>query len=123
MDLVDEQDRLRTFFQLIEQRLEALLEIATVFGTGQQGTQVEGVNHAVGQQVRHLVVDNALGQAFGNRGFTHARLAHQQRIVFAPTRQDLRNALDFQLTPHQRIDATLAREFVEVAGISIQGIA
>ncbi|MNZ68843.1 hypothetical protein D3C78_871190 [compost metagenome] len=123
VDLVDEQDRLRTFFQLIEQRLEALLEIATVFGTGQQGTQVEGVNHAVGQQVRHLVVDNALGQAFGDRGFTHARLAHQQRVVLAPTRQDLCDTLDFQLTPHQGIDTTLAREFVEVAGISIQGIA
>lgn len=110
-------------FQFIEQRLEALLEITTVFGPGQQGAEVKGVNDTIGQQVRHLVVDNALGQAFGNRGFTHARLAHQQRIVFATTRQDLRDTLDFHLTAYQRIDATLAREFVEVAGISIQRIA
>ena len=36
VDLVDEQNGLRTLFQLTEQRLEALLEIAAVLGTGQQ---------------------------------------------------------------------------------------
>ena len=35
VDLVDEQDRVRTLAQLVEQRLEALLEVATVLGTGQ----------------------------------------------------------------------------------------
>eukprot|EP01132_Coremiostelium_polycephalum_P016380 gene16379-biopygen8373 len=123
VDFVNEQDRLRAFFQLAEQRLEALLEIATVLGPGEQCAQVKGVDDAVGQQVGHLVINNAFGQAFGNRGFTHACLTDQQRVVLAATRQDLRHALNFQLTPHQRIDPPLARQFVEVAGISVQRVA
>ncbi len=123
MDLVDKQDRLRAFFQLTEQRLEALLEIATVLGPGEQRPEIKGVDDAVGQQVRHLVINNALGQAFGDCGFTHARLTHQQRIVLATTSEDLRYTLDLKLTPHQRIDPPLARQFVKVAGIGIQWIA
>ena len=123
MDLVDEQDGLRAFFQLAEQRLEAFLEIATVLGPGEQRAQVKGIDDTAGQQVWHLVVDNALGQAFGNRGLTHARLAHQQRVVLATTRKDLRYTLNLMLTPHQRIDPPLARHFIEVAGIGIQRIA
>ncbi|RMP70909.1 hypothetical protein ALQ17_02429 [Pseudomonas fluorescens] len=123
VNLVDEQDRLRTLFQLTEQRLEALLEVATVLGPSEQGAQVKGVDDAVGQQLRHLVIHDALGQAFGNRGFTHARLAHQQRVVLATTREDLRYTLNLKLTPHQRIDPPLARQFIEVAGIGIQWIA
>ncbi len=41
MDFVDEQDGLWPLAQFTEQRLEALLEVAAVFGTGQQSTQVE----------------------------------------------------------------------------------
>ncbi|MNN10031.1 hypothetical protein D3C81_1229420 [compost metagenome] len=123
VDLVDEQDRLRTFAQLVEQRLEALLEVTAVLGTGQQGAQVQGVDHAVGQQVRHLAVDDTLSQAFGDGGFTDTGLTDQQRVVLAPTGEDLRHALDFELATDQRIDAPLTGLFVEVAGIGIQRIA
>ncbi|MNP21209.1 hypothetical protein D3C76_1138190 [compost metagenome] len=123
VDLIDEQDRLRAFAQLAEQRLETLLEVATVLGAGQQRTQVEGVHHALGQQVRHLTVDDTLGQAFGNGSFAHPGLTHQQRVVLAPTRQNLRDALDLLLAPDQRVDAPGAGQLVQVAGVSIQRVA
>ncbi|RMS09926.1 hypothetical protein ALP75_200346 [Pseudomonas syringae pv. actinidiae] len=123
MDLVDEQNRLRTLAQLIEQRLEALLEITTVFGPGQQGTQVKRIDNAVGKQVRHLIVDDTLGKAFGNGGFTHPGLSDQQRVVLAPTSQNLRHTLDFAFAADQWIDAPLTRQFVQIAGIGIQRIA
>ena len=123
MDFVDKQDRLRALFQLAQQRLETLLEIATVLGTRQQCAEVKGVDDAVSQQVRHLIVDDAFGQALGNRGFAHACFADQQRVVFAPTRQNLGNALNFHFAPHQRIDPALTGQFIQVAGISVQRIA
>ena len=123
VDLIDEQDRLRTLAQLTEQRLEALLEVATVLGTRQQRAQVEGVDDALGQQVRHLAIDDALGQAFGNGGLAHAGLTDQQRVVLAPTGEDLRDALDLLLTPHQWVDAPGTGQFVQVAGIGVQRVA
>ncbi|MCY1540383.1 hypothetical protein D9M68_760190 [compost metagenome] len=77
MDLVDEENGVRAFAQLIEQRLEALLEVAAILGTRQQRAKVQGIDHAVGQQVRHLVVDDALGQAFSDCGLADAGLADQ----------------------------------------------
>src|SRR3546814_687722 len=123
VDFVDEQDRLRTLFQLTQQRLEALLEITAVLGAGQQGPQIEGIDHTVGEQVRYLVIDDALGQTFSNRGLAHARLAHQQLVVLAAPGQDLGDPLDFRLASDQWIDTPLARQFIQIAGIGVQRIA
>ena len=123
VDLVDEQDRLRALAQLAEQRLEALLEVAAVLGTGQQRAEIEGVDHALRQQVGHLSVDDALGQAFGDGGLAHAGLADQQRVVLAPAGEDLRHALDLLLAPDQRVDAPGPGQFIQVAGIGVQRVA
>ncbi|MDT4809889.1 hypothetical protein FQZ97_427910 [compost metagenome] len=123
VDLVDEQHRVRALAQFVEQRLEALLEVAAVFGAGQQRAEVQRVDHAVGQQVGHLAIDDALGQAFGDGRLADARLADQQRVVLAPTGKDLRHPFDFRLAPDQRIDPPLPRQFVQIAGIGIQRMA
>ena len=86
---------MRTLAQLIEQRFKALLEVATILGTGQQGPQIKRINHAICQQVRHLIVYDTLGQALGDGGFTNPGLPHQQGIVFTPPRENLRNSLNF----------------------------
>ncbi|MDT4809307.1 hypothetical protein FQZ97_421890 [compost metagenome] len=123
VDLVDEEDGMGALAQLVEQRLEALLEIAAVFGAGQQRTEIQGIDHAVSQQVRHLIVDDTLGQAFCDGGLADTGLTHQQRVVLATTGQDLGDALDLGLATDQRIDTPQARQFVQVAGIGIQGMA
>ena len=123
VDLVDEQDGVRPLAQLVEQRLEALFEIAPVLGAGQQRAQIQRIDDTFRQQVGHLAIDDTLGQAFGDCRLADARLAHQQGIVLATPRQDLRNALNLGFAPHQWIDASLARQLVEVGGIGIQRMA
>ncbi|MCY1518282.1 hypothetical protein D9M68_529940 [compost metagenome] len=123
VDLVDEQHRMGALAQLVEQRLEAFLEVTAVLGTGQQGTEIQGIDDAIGQQVGDLSIDDALGQTFGDGGLAHPRLADQQRVVLAAPRENLRDPLDFVLAPDQRIDAPLASQFVQVAGIGIERIA
>src|SRR5690554_1488605 len=66
MDFVDEQDRLGTFLQRLEQRLEALLEVPAVLGTGQQCAEIQRVHHGLGQYVGYLAIHDTLGQTFGN---------------------------------------------------------
>jgi len=123
VDFIDEQDGLGPFAQLTQQCLEALLEVAAVFGTGQQRTQIKRINHAVGQQIRHLTIDDALGQTFSDGGLADTGLTHQQRVVLAATGEDLSNALDLGFAPNQRIDPPLTGQFVEIACVGVQRIA
>ena len=116
VDLVDEQDRVRQLLQRRQHALQALLEIAAVLGAGDQRAEVERVDHRLGQHLGHVALDDALGQAFGQRGLAHAGLAHVERVVLAPAAQHLDGALDFLRAPDQRVDLAGRGQLVEVAG-------
>ena len=114
VDLVDEQDRVGQLLQLREHGLQALLEVAAVFGTGDQRAQIERIDRRIGQHFGHVALDDALGQSFGDRGLAHAGLADVKRIVLAPAAQHLDGALDLVGPADQRVDPAFARELVEV---------
>jgi len=114
VNFVDEQHRMRAFLQLFQHRLEALLEIATVFSTGQQCAHIERIHLGVRENVRHFAARDAPGKPFGNGGLTHASLTDQERIVLPATAQHLHHTLDFQFTANQRIDLAVFRELVQV---------
>jgi hypothetical protein len=78
MDLVDEKDGVRIVRQLLEDPLQALLEIAPIFGTGQQGAHVQAIHRGVGENLRNATLDNVARQAFGDRGFADASFSNQQ---------------------------------------------
>ncbi len=123
MDLVDEQDRVRVLLQLRDHRLQALLEIAAVFGAGDQRAEIQRPHGAVFQYRRHVTLDDALGQPFGQRGLAHAGFADVERIVLAAAAQHLDRALDLLGAADQRIDLALLGQLVEVVGVLGQRIA
>ncbi len=120
MNFVDEQHRVRLVLELLEHGLEALLEIATIFGARQQRAHVERIDHGVLENGRHLPFGNAPGQTLGNSGLAHAGFTHQQRVVFATAAKNLNDALDFMLAADERIDLALLRQRVEVEGELIE---
>ena len=109
VDLVDEEDRAGLLLQLGDHALQALLEIAAVLGARDQRAHVERVDRAVGEHVRHLLLDDHARQALGDRGLADAGLADVQRVVLAAAAEDLDGALDFELAPDQRIDLAVLR--------------
>ena len=52
VDLVDEQDRLRAFGELLQHGLQPLLEVAAVLGAGQERAHVERVHLVFAQEIR-----------------------------------------------------------------------
>src|SRR3546814_455429 len=65
VQLVDEQDDLALVLgQVVEHRLEPLLELAAELGAGDQRAHVQRQHALAAQALRHLVVDDALRQAF-----------------------------------------------------------
>ena len=104
VQLVDEDNRLAFVFgQIFQHRFQALFKFTTEFGTRQQCSHVQ-TQHAFAQQsVWHFARHNALRQAFHNRGFTHARLTNQHRVVFGAALQHLNGAANFIVTANHGV--------------------
>ena len=104
VQLVDEQHRVVGVAQLLDDLLEALLELAAVLGAGDEAADVEREDALVEQRLGHVAGDDALGEALGDGRLADARLADQRRVVLRPAAQDLDDALDLLLAADDRID-------------------
>ena len=115
MQFVDEDDGVLALHQFLHDGLEPLLELAAVFGAGDDQGKIERQDALVGQKRRHVAVGNALRQAFDDGRLAHARLADQHGIVFRAAAENLDDAFDFAFAAHQRIELAFERRLRQVA--------
>ena len=123
VDFVDEQDGVGMRLEFLEHLLQPLLEIAAIAGAGEQRAHVEREHRRRRQYLRNLAVDDALGQAFGDRGLADAGFADEQRVVLLPAAQHLDGAVDLGISPDHRIDLAVARLLVEIDAVGIERLA
>jgi hypothetical protein len=122
MHLIDEQDVVLITLQRLDHGLHAVLEVTAVLRPGEQRTYVERIDGRLAQRLRHLVVDDALGQALRDRGLSHTRIAHQQGVVLAAAAEHLDHALDLRVTSDQGIDLAVARSCIQVVGEALERV-
>ncbi len=124
MQLVDEDDRLALVGgDVLQHGLEALLELAAIFGAREQGRHVERQHAFALQRLRHLAVDDALGEAFDDRGLAHAGLADQHRIVLGAPLQDLDCPADLVVASDDRVELAVPRALGEVDRVFLERLA
>ena len=123
VDLVDEQDGVGMRLQFLQHLLQPLLEIAAVARAREQRAHVEREHGGGRQHFRHLAVDDALGEALGDRGLADAGIADEQRIVLLAAAQHLDGAVDLGIAADHRIDLAVARLLVEVDAIGLERLA
>ena len=70
----------------------------------------------------HVAFDDALGEAFGDRGLADAGVADEQRVVLLPAAENLDGAVDLGAAADQRIDAALLGLLVEVDAIGLERV-
>ncbi len=104
VDLVDEQDRAGILLEFLDDLLQPLLEIAAIAGAGEQRAHVEREDRGVLQHFRHVALDDALGQALGDRRLADAGIADIERVVLGAAAEHLDGAVDLGLAADQRID-------------------
>ncbi len=121
MQLIDEENDapfvLRHFLQ---HRLQALLELAAVFGASQQAGHVEDQHLLALQRFRHFLVDDALRQAFDNGRLADARLTDQHRVVLGAPLQNLDGAADFVVATDHRVELALGGALGQVDAVFLQ---
>ena len=72
---------------LLEDGLEALLELAAVLRTGDQRAQVERDDALVLEALGHVAAHDALGQALDDGGLADTGLADEDRVVLGAPRR------------------------------------
>ena len=90
VQLVDEQqDPALAGLDLLQHRLQPLLELAAVLRAGDQRAHVEREDRLVLEPLGHVAADDPLREALDDRGLADARVADQHRVVLRLARQDL----------------------------------
>ena len=115
VDLVDEQDDVAPGADLLEDLLQALLEVAAVAAARHQRAEVERVELLARQRLGHLVGHDALGQALDDGRLADAGLADEDGVVLGAARQDLHDAFDLFCTSDDRVELAVAGELGQVA--------
>ena len=121
MQLVDEQqDASLGGLDLLEHRLQALLELTTVFRAGDQRAHVEGEHRPVAQPLRHVPLHNALREPLDDRRLADARLADQHRVVLALAREDLDRPADLGIAADHGVEPARPSLGDEVAAVLLE---
>ena len=121
VQLVDERDDLAVGVDdLLQDRLDALFELAAVLRARDHRADVEGDQPLVAQAVGHVAFDDAAREAFGDRGLADARLTDEDRVVLRTAGQHLDHASDLLVAADDRVELALARLFGEVAAVPLE---
>ena len=115
VDLVDEEDDVAAGLDLLEDLLEALLEIASVAGPGDEGAEVERVELLVVQGLGHRVGGDRLGEALDDGGLADAGFADEHRVVLGAAAEDLHDPLGLAAAADDRVERLLAGGLGQVA--------
>ena len=123
VQLVDEGDDLAVgVLDLLEDGLEALLELAAVLGAGHHPGQVQGDEALAAQGLGDVAGHDALGQALDDGGLTDAGLTDENRVVLGASGQDLHDAADLGVAADDRVEAPLAGGLGEVGAVLLEGL-
>ena len=116
MELIDKDDGVLILHQLFHDGLQALLELAAIFGAGDDEREIESQDALVGEEARDVAVGDALGEAFDDGGFADAGFADQHGVVLGAAAEDLDDAFQFLIAADQRIELRIHGGLGEVAG-------
>ena len=116
VQLVDEGDDLAVGVDdLLEDRLEPVLELAAVLRARDHRADVERDEPLVAQALGHVALDDAAREAFDDRGLADAGLTDEHGVVLRAARQHLDDAPDLLVASDDRVELALARLLGEVA--------
>ncbi len=121
VELVDERDDLTGGVgDLLEHRLEALLELAAVFRTGEHRAEVEGDDALVLQALGHVAVGDAPSQPLHDGGFADTGLADEDGVVLRAPGQHLDDPADLLVASDDGVDLAVAGSGREVLAVALE---
>ena len=120
MNLVDEQDDVVGLADLVDDLLDAVLELASILGAGDQGAHIERPDLLAAQHLGHRAVGGELRQALDHGGLANAGVTQDERVVLLATRKHLHHALGLAVAADDGVELAVDSELGEVAAIALE---
>ena len=108
---------------LLEHALQALLELAAVHRTGDEGRDVEGDELLVLERLGDVARDDALGESLDDGGLADAGLADQHRVVLGAAGEHLADTADLAVAADHGVELALPCTVGEVDPELLEGAA
>ncbi len=123
VQLVDEQNDLAVGAgDLLQHRLQAVLELAAVLGARDERAQIERLDALVLERFGYVARGYPLRDALDDGGLAHAGLADEHRVVLGAPGKHLHGPANFLVAADDRIELALAGQIGEIARILDQGL-
>ena len=123
VNLVNEQDDAPIALRhLVDDALQAFLELSLVLGTSHQRTHVKRIELLVLQILWHVATYNSPGQTLNDGCFTCARLTYQYRIVFCSAGKNLQHTANLIVTPNDGVQLACASQTDKIFRILLQAL-
>ena len=120
--LVDEHDDLAGRLpNLVQDRLQPLLEFAPELAAGYQRSHVQRHHLLAFQRIRDILCGDLLGQPLGNGRLAHSRVSDDHRVVLGSAREYLCHPLDLLFPADDRVELSLVCHLCEVVSVLLQG--
>ena len=124
VQFVDEQDDVALLLaELGQHRLQAFLELPPELRAGDQRTHVERQDPFVLESLRHLAVQNALGETLDDGRLPHTGFADQHRVVLGPPLQNLDGPANLVVPADHGIELAGLRAGGEIHGVPVERFA
>ena len=121
MQLVNEQDDISCLLDLLDDRLEALLKLAPIFGARYHPGEVE-LDHALPEQgFGDLGGEDLLSQSLDDGRLANPGLADENRVILRPPRQDLNHPFNLCMATDHRIQLPLTCHTGQVQSKLVKG--
>ena len=104
---------------LLEHRLESLLELAAELGAGDERAEVERHEALVLEPLGDVAVHDSLGEPLDDGSLADAGFADEHRIVLGAARQDLDDAANLFVATDDRVELALACRLGEIASVAL----
>ena len=115
MNLVDKENDILRFDDIIHDILETLLKLTAVFCSGDKGRHRQRNNAFVLKQERHLAVRDALSKPLGDGCLANARFPEKDGVVLRAPRENLNDTIDLSCTADDGIKSASLRNADQIA--------
>ena len=121
VQLIDEQDNLPVgLLHFAKNSLQAVFEFTTILSASEHRRKVKRNKLTIFQTGGNVARNDALGQAFNDCRFAHARLANKHRVVLRTTGKNLNGTTNFLGTTDYRIEFAITCLLSKVLAILLQ---